>query len=136
MKKLYRGGCHCGAVKYQATLDLAEGTGKCNCTYCFKTRGWSAGVEPSAFKLLAGEDQLGDYSKSWPGGEAHHRFCIRCGVTVYSHGHIEEMGGDYVSIYVNTLDDANIDELVSGPVHYSDGRHDNWQNPPDDIRHL
>ena len=134
MEKTYHGSCHCGAVRYRAVLDLAQGTGKCNCTYCSKTRNWSARV--ADFELLANDGALGDYGKDWGDGNIHHRFCTRCGTTVYGHGHIPEAGGDYLAIRVNTLDDAGIDELVAGPIRYMDGRHDNWMNAPADTRAL
>jgi hypothetical protein len=81
-----------------------------------------------------GEDALGDYGKDWGEGNIHHRFCSRCGINLYGHGFIAEAGGAFLSVQVNTLDDASIDELVSGPVHYADGRNDNWMNPPADTR--
>lgn len=136
MKKTYHGSCHCGAVKYRATLDLAEGTGRCNCTWCTKVRTWNAGVAPADFELLAGRDKLTDYARDWGEGNVHHLFCKRCGVYVYGHGHIPEAGGDFVGIHVNTLDDASVDELMSGPLGFVDGRHDNWGAPPADTRHL
>ncbi|WP_447729980.1 GFA family protein [Pseudoxanthomonas suwonensis] len=132
MEKTYHGSCHCGAVRYQARLDLAEGTGRCNCTYCSKIRNWGASAKD--FELLQGEAALGDYAKDWGEGNIHHRFCSRCGVTVYGHGYIAEAGGAFVSVQVNTLDDAGIDELLSGPLRYANGLHDDWMNPPADIR--
>jgi hypothetical protein len=42
------------------------------------------------------------------------------------------MGGARV---LTQVDDAGPEKLVSGPVHYFDGRHDNW-NPPAEPRHL
>ena len=51
-KKRYQGSCACGRVKFEADLDISQGTHKCNCTHCWKRRWWSvkAGIDlPPAF---------------------------------------------------------------------------------------
>ena len=133
-KKTYHGSCHCGAVRYEADVDLDRGTGKCNCSICWKKRYWSVGMKPADFRLIAGDDSLGDYRFNTM--QAHNRFCRICGVAVYGHGHIEAIGGDFVSVSVATLDDLDPADLAAAPVRCMDGRHDNWWNEPAETRHL
>lgn len=134
MKKTCHGSCHCGAVRFEADLDLAAGSGKCNCSICTKTRNWSLTIRPDAFRLLAGKDELVDYT--FGTHSSHHPFCRRCGVRSFGYGHVEEIGGDYVSVKLACLDDTDPAELGGVPVKYFDGRNDTWWNAPAEVRHL
>lgn len=134
MLKTYHGSCHCQAVRYQADIDFSQGTHKCNCTICSKSRHWAVGIKPDAFRLLSGQEQMNDYQ--WNTRQGHRMFCRHCGVSPFSYGHVEEIGGDFVAVEVVTLDDASVDELVAGPVTFMDGLHDNWFQAPEETRHL
>ena len=126
--KTYHGSCHCGAVKFEAALDLSQGSSKCNCTFDRKVRSWSAFVKPEAFKLTQGKDSLTEYHKH---SEAPRKyFCKTCGVYLYGEGNADYMGGPFVAVYLSALDDATPEELAAIPVRYSDGLNNNWQNPP------
>ena len=46
------------------------------------------------------------------------------------------MGGPFLTVQVSTLDNLPVEELLAAPVHYMDGRHDDWGNAPAEVRHL
>src|SRR5690348_12548797 len=118
----HTGSCHCGAVKFEAEIDLSSGATRCNCTICTKTAWLGARIKPEQFRLLAGEDQLGAYE--WGMKVAKRHFCKVCGVQVFGRGYLEILGGHFVSINVATLDDIDTWKL---PIKHWDGRHNNWQ---------
>lgn len=119
--KTYAGGCLCGAVRFEAEMDLSRPVSRCNCTICTRVGATSSIVKPGAFRLLSGAESLGEHRK---GNSANHRaFCKRCGTHCFGAGDVPEIGGAFVSVSVNCLDDVDLTELTIG---YWDGRHDNW----------
>ena len=133
MTKTFRGSCRCGKIRFEADIDLSAGTSKCNCTYCWKLRWWGVGIKPDAFRLTAGQEETG---YSFPTSKTVTRaVCPHCAVIPFGWGHTK-IGGDFVSISVASLDDLDPAELIAAPVHYMDGRADNWWNPPAETRHL
>ena len=132
MKKTYLGSCHCGAVRFKADIDLGQGTFKCNCSICFKTRAWLAPVPAGDFQLLSGEADLVDYQ--FGRKRLHHPFCKTCGVRAFSRGS-DAAGNASYAVRVSCLDDVDAAELVAAPVRYFDMRHDD-PKPPAETRHL
>lgn len=133
MKRTYQGGCHCGAVRFEADMDLAAGTAKCNCSICFKTRTWMAFVPADAFRLRSGDDSLHDYQ--FGRKRLHHKFCGHCGVRSFSHG-ADDQGNRFYAVRVNCLEDVDPQELIDAPVRYFDMLHDDLKNPPAETRYL
>jgi len=132
VKKTYQGSCHCKAVRFEADIDLAEGTVKCNCSICAKGRNWLAAVNGESFRLLAGESELSEYQ--FGRRTIHHRFCKRCGLRPFSHG---EPGGEtFYGVNLACLDNVTPEELVQAPVAFVDGLHDDFKSPPKETRHL
>jgi hypothetical protein len=125
--KTYSGSCHCGAVRFQAELDFAEGTFKCNCTSCTKARSWLIATPAARFRLVEGGDCQAEYEWTPPG---------RAKPTVQFHFDLEAMGGAFYAVQVSLLDDLDPNELAAAPVRYADGRHDRFDRAPDDVRLL
>lgn len=114
----YHGSCHCGAVRYEADIDLACGTVKCNCSICTKMRFWAFVTAPSRFRLLAGTDHLREY-RFHTRRDGHH-FCGQCGINVFSTGTALQ-SGPFVAVTVASLDDLPLADLLTAPVRHIDG---------------
>ena len=108
--KTYKGSCHCGCITYEADIDLARGTDKCNCTFCRKARSWKAFVRPATFRLLSGREKAKGYHKR-PDATLKY-FCEDCGMRTHELGSSDYMGGDFVGIFLATLDDVEPEELI------------------------
>ncbi len=134
-KQTYHGSCHCKSIRFEADLDLAKGTGKCNCSYCWKVRAWTIRIKPEEFRLLSGTELVGEYNFR-EGSDNHHVFCKRCGVRVYAYGNLPDIGGKYVALSLSSLDDLPIEELIAAPVRFMNGRDDDWIHTPAETQHL
>lgn len=64
-----------------------------------------------------------------------HLFCSHCGVRAFGTGRSPRWG-EFYSVNVTCLDDVSTEELVNAPITYLDGKNDNWQAPPDEVRYL
>jgi hypothetical protein len=120
-QKKHRGSCHCGDVRFEVVVD-ATSASKCNCSVCTKINQTGGIVKPEAFVLLTDEAKLGTYA--WGGRTSTRYFCKNCGVHCFGRGHLPQLGGDYVSVNFNCLDDIDLRDVS---VVYFDGRHNNWQ---------
>jgi hypothetical protein len=115
------GSCHCGAVRFLVKIDATAGT-RCNCSICQKDGLTAAIVKPEALTVIAGEDQLSTYE--WGSKAGKRFFCKHCGIACFARGVLEQLGGAYASIPLNSLDDVDLAEVE---VTYWDGRHYNWE---------
>lgn len=139
MKKTYQGSCHCGAVAFEADLDLAAGTTRCNCRFCGKARFWMAFAPEGSFRLLRGADALTDYQHAPAGKEAflHFTFCTTCGFRPFTRGgYLAAFGGTFHAVNIACLDGISDEERAAIPVRYADGQHDDWEATPAVTSHL
>lgn len=117
----HTGSCHCGNVKFEVRIDASRGS-RCNCSICTKTSQLGSVVKPAAFELQTPKAELSFYE--WGTKMGRRYFCKTCGIHVFGAGHLEQLGGDFVSVNLNTLDDIDTSEVE---VTHWDGRNDNWQ---------
>ena len=68
-ERTYRGGCHCGRVRFEVRGNL-ERVSECNCSICTK-KGYVHWIVPrSAFRLLTKSDDIASYAFNTKDGPA------------------------------------------------------------------
>ena len=113
-----RGGCHCGAVRFEAEVAETVEVLDCNCSICAKTGFRHLIVPHEDFRLLAGETALTSYR--FGGGTADHLFCATCGVKSF---YRPRSHPDAWSVNLNAIDDSS---GLTVSVAQFDGR--NWES--------
>ena len=132
MLRTYRGSCHCGAVRFEADLDLTQTSYRCNCSICRRTRFWPAVAKADGFRLVSGEAELTQYLFNT--GKNFHYFCKRCGVRGFGVGNETPIGKMY-GVNIGCLEELSDEELSRIPITYVDGRNDRFA-PPESFSHL
>lgn len=95
----HRGGCHCGAVRYETEGPLRPVV-YCHCRQCRRIHGLFAAYSATprtAFRLLESR------GLRWYAASAHARrgFCAECGASLFW----EPAGADYISLAAGSLEE-------------------------------
>ena len=120
------GGCHCGAVRFEAALPTVVEAQSCNCSICARTGFVHVIVPESRFRLLQGAGRLTTYAFNT--GVARHLFCSTCGVKSF---YRPRSNPDGWSVNARCLDDAADLEIR---IEAFDGR--NWEANAQSLAHL
>jgi len=113
----HKGGCHCGAIRFEAEGPTNITASQCNCSICRKTGYLHMIVAKDRFRLLRGEDAIETYTFNT--GVAQHYFCRYCGVKSF---YVPRSHPDGISVNVNCIDPGTISSLQVQPF---DGA--NWE---------
>ena len=120
------GGCHCGAVRFEAALPDVVEAQSCNCSICERTGFIHIIVPESRFRLTQGSEALSTYTFNT--GVARHLFCSVCGIKSF---YRPRSNPDGWSVNARCLDDAEDLDIRIEPF---DGK--NWEDHAADLAHL
>ncbi|MEA5509220.1 GFA family protein [Crocosphaera sp. UHCC 0190] len=120
----YQGGCHCGVVRFQVTVDCFEAI-ICNCSMCRKKGFIHLLVPPEKFTLIKGAERLTTYTFNTH--TAQHTFCAICGIHSFYHPRSHP---GWFDVNLHCLDE---DVLSNFKLQPFDGA--NWEENVDKIRH-
>lgn len=121
---IHRGGCHCGAVRFEVQAPADLQVTECNCSICSKSGYLHLIVPKEDFKLISGEDNLATYT--FDTHEAKHLFCKTCGVKSF---YVPRSHPDGYSVNVRCLEESGIESINVTPF---DGK--NWEAHIDELR--
>jgi hypothetical protein len=133
MLKTYPGSCHCGAVRFEADLDLEQPSYRCNCSICRRTRFWPAVVRDGGLRVLSGTQDLTQYL--FGSRKNEHYFCRHCGVRPFGIGTATPIGRMY-GVNLGCLEGVSEEELSRLAIVHVDGLNDRWQGTPAYCSHL
>jgi hypothetical protein len=122
---IYKGGCHCGAVRFEVDAPEVVTCQECNCSICSKSGYLHLIVPRSKFNLLQGQENLSTYS--FGTGVARHMFCKTCGIKSF---YVPRSNPDGYDINVRCLDTQPRDVIIK-PF---DGK--NWESNAHALAHL
>lgn len=122
----HKGGCHCGAVRYEVDAPAEIEVTECNCSICSKTGYLHLIVPKSRFRLLSGEENLTLYT--FDTHEAKHLFCKICGIKSF---YIPRSHPDGFSVNARCLDEGTVQSMQ---VEQFDGKH--WEENISQLRPL
>jgi len=129
----HTGSCHCGAIRFEADIDLDLGSNRCNCSYCAKARAWFAFAKgPESLRLLDGSG-VAEYRWTPPGwaqANLAYTFCRVCGIRTFARGELASLGGIFHAVHVPTLD-LTPERRAAIPVHYLNGRDGRYDEVPE-----
>ena len=127
---MYKGGCLCGNVRYEAD-DFAALPVHCHCQTCRKRQGAAMStngpVLTEHFRIIKGEDFLNSFESS-PG--KHGYFCKNCG----SHLYAKRQGLAAIVLRLGCIDDEGSIPQPKAHIWRSDSA--KWYDPKMQIREL
>ena len=119
----HKGGCHCGAVRFEVLAPDEVELVACNCSICSMTGYQHLIVTKEQFRLLSGKTKLTNYT--FETGAAKHFFCSVCGIKSF---YVPRSHPDGYSVNFRCL---NADEFKSVLTTEFDGRH--WEEHIDEL---
>lgn len=122
---IYRGGCHCGAVRFEVEAPEDVQATDCNCSVCSLTGFVHLIVPARDFRLLSGSDRLTTYRFNT--GVAKHLFCQVCGIKSF---YVPRSNPDGVDVNVRCLET----KPRSITIEPFDGR--NWEAHAASLAHM
>ena len=112
---VHRGGCHCGAVRFEVDAPARIAALDCNCSIC-RMSGFLHLIVPAVrFRLLSGADALTEYTFNT--GAAKHRFCRICGIKSF---YVPRSNPDGYDVNVHCLDPGTIESVDVQPFNDAD----------------
>lgn len=104
----YFGGCQCGAVRFEADLDLDRAV-TCNCSRCRRLGSIITFTAPTGFRLKQGDHVLKEFL--FNRRVVRHQFCSVCGIEPFSLGQKPD-GTQMVAVNVRCLDGVDTAALT------------------------